>query len=122
MPLTFLFDEHLRGPLWQAVVRHNADAGLWLDVVCVGDPSDLPLASSDPAILQWAERENRLIVTEDRHTMPDHLQEHLHAGRHCPGILVLRQETPRQTLVDCLELIAYAGRPEEFRDAVTFVP
>jgi hypothetical protein len=122
MPLAFLFDEHLRGPLWQAVVRHNAAGGLWLDVVCVGDPADLPLGSSDSEILQWAERESRLVVTEDRHTMPAHLQEHLEAGRHCPGILILRQDSPRQTLVDCLELIAYAGRAEEFRDAVNFVP
>jgi hypothetical protein len=105
----------LRGPLWQAVARHNARGSLWLDVVCVGDPTDLPLAVSDLEILQWAQRENRLLVTEDRHTMPDHLREHLTAGRHSPGILILRQDTPRQVLVECLELIAYAGRAEEFR-------
>jgi hypothetical protein len=122
MPLAFLLDEHLRGPLWQAIVRHNATGGLWLDVVCVGDPADLALGASDPEILQWAERESRLVVTEDRHTMPAHLEEHLEAGRQCHGILILRQDSPRQTLVECLELIAHAGLPDEFRNAVHFIP
>jgi hypothetical protein len=54
--LCFLLDEHLRGPLWLAILRHNSQGGLPIDVVRVGDSPDLPLGSTDLDILLWAER------------------------------------------------------------------
>jgi hypothetical protein len=51
MPLAFLLDEHLRGPLWNAIQRHDLASPFRLDVARVGDPSDLPLGSDDDAIL-----------------------------------------------------------------------
>jgi hypothetical protein len=87
--LRFLLDEHLRGPLWLAVQRHNASGKLNLDVVRVGDPPDLPLQSDDPVILLWAEREDRILLTEDKHTVPGHLADHLKGGHHSPGVLMI---------------------------------
>jgi hypothetical protein len=83
--LRFLLDEHLRGVLWLAIIRHNAQGGLPIDAVRVGDPPDLPLGSSDPEILRWAEREGRILLTQDVHTMPGFLAQHLQAGNHSPG-------------------------------------
>ena len=46
MPLTYLLDEHLRGPLWRAIQRHNALGTDPLDAVRVGDVEDLLWAAS----------------------------------------------------------------------------
>src|SRR5262249_7068347 len=89
MALRFLLDEHLRGPLWRAIPRHIALGGLTLDVVRVGDPPDLPLGSDDPDILLWAERQERILITEDVHTMPGFLAKHLQAGHRSPGVFVI---------------------------------
>jgi len=70
--LRFLLDEHLRGPLWLAILRHNAQGGLPIDGARGGDASDLPLGSDDATIFLWAEREGRILLTEDVHTMPGH--------------------------------------------------
>src|SRR3990172_93648 len=95
MPLGFVLDEHLRGPLWLAILRHNLRGGeLALDVVRVGDPPDLPLAAGDASVLLWAEREARILITEDRQTMLGHLRDHLAAGHHSPGILIPRAGQP----------------------------
>ena len=51
----FLLDEHLRGFLWKAIRHHNLIGGDFIDAIRVGDPADLPLGSSDPDILIWAE-------------------------------------------------------------------
>jgi hypothetical protein len=48
--LPFLLDEHLRGPLWLAILRHNAQGGLLIDAARVGDAPDLPLGSDDATI------------------------------------------------------------------------
>ena len=63
MPLRFLLDENLRGGgLWQAIQKHNQVGIYPVDVIRVGDPSDLPLGASDPDILLWGERESRILL------------------------------------------------------------
>lgn len=120
--LRFLLDEHLRGPLWVAILRHNTRGGLPIDSVRVGDLSDLALGSDDPAILLWAEREGSILLTEDVHTMPGHLAGHLQAGHHSPGVLVVSVGCSIGQLVSWLELVAHAGDPADYADAVTCVP
>ena len=120
--LRFLLDEHLRGPLWLALVRHNLRGGLPVDVVRVGDPADLPLGSDDAIILRWTEREGRILLTEDVHTMPGHLARHLQATHHSPGILVVRTDCSIGQLVSSLEVIAHAAEPEEFEDSISYLP
>jgi len=66
MPLRYLLDENQRGVLWHVIQRHNARGIDPIDAQRVGDPADLPLGSEDPAILLWAEREQRILVTFGR--------------------------------------------------------
>jgi hypothetical protein len=120
--LRFLLDEHLRGPLWLAIVRHNGQGGLPIDAIPVGDPPDLPLASDDPAILLWAEREGRILITEDVHTMPGYLTDHLLAGHHSPGVFVISVGSSIGRLVSHLELVAHAGALVDYQDTITYVP
>jgi hypothetical protein len=122
MPLAFLLDEHLRGPLWQAIVRHNARGQGPLDVVRVGDAPDLPLGSSDAEVIVWAERASRILVSRDCRTLPVHLQSHLQGGRHSPGIILVPREFKVRVLVESLELIAYTSDSSEFSDAISYLP
>jgi hypothetical protein len=122
MALSFVLDEHLRGPLWQAILRHNLRGAEQLDVVRVGDTLELPLHIGDSEILLWVERESRILVTEDRHTMAGHLREHLAKGRHSPGILIIRPNQRMRALVECLVLIAHAGDAADFADLITYIP
>lgn len=122
MPIRFLLDEHLRGPLWLATQHHNASGGLSLDVVRVGDPGDLPLQSDDPTILLWAEREDRILITEDKHTMPGHLVKHLQSGHHSPGVFNISSGFSIGQLVAFLELAAHAGDPSDYADTITYIP
>src|SRR5262245_33446348 len=120
--LRFLLDEHLRGPLALAVLRHNAQGGLPIDAVRVGDPPDLPLGSDDPTILLWAEPEGRILLTEDVHTMPGYLAQHLQDGHHAPGIFVISTGCSIGQLVSHLELVAHAGEAADYEDTITYVP
>jgi hypothetical protein len=121
VPLAFLFDEHLRGPLWHAVQAHNLVGSNPLDVVRVGDPPDLPLGVDDPGVLLWTEREGRILVSNDHSTLPDHLQTHLDAGHHCPGIFLLRRGTSVSRILTYLELAAYASEPSEWENRIEYL-
>ena len=51
MDIRFLLDEQLRGQLWHALTRHNLRGSYPVDVVRVGDPTDLPQGTADPDVL-----------------------------------------------------------------------
>lgn len=122
MALRFVLDENQRGPLWRAVVRHNQLGVNTLDVVRVGDPPDLPLGSTDPDILSWTEREQRILVTFDKTTLARHLAEHLQAGRHSPGIFMLRRGSRPSQIMAHLALVAHASESWEWQDRIEFIP
>jgi hypothetical protein len=122
MALAFVLDENLRGSLWQAIYHHNALGHYLIDAVRVGDPPDLPLGSSDLDILSWAEREGRLIVSNDRSTMAAFLAHHLQASGHCRGLLLLRPNAVLSQIVFSLALIAHAGDPLMFEDNIEYIP
>lgn len=80
------------------------------------------MGSSDADILQWALREERIVVTGDRRSMPMYLAEHLRQGNTCPGVFIVRRGRLRREIIEYLELAAYAGDVGEFQDVVTFIP
>jgi hypothetical protein len=118
MALRYALDEHLRGPPWRALQWHNSAGVYPLDVLRVGDLVDLPLGILDPELLLWAELEQRILVTHDPDTMPNHLA----AGRHSPGVFMIRPRTTLPQIVIYLRDAAYASEPEEWQDRIQFIP
>jgi len=118
----FLFDENIPSRLFRAVQRHNGRGQDPLDVVRVGEPDDLPLSSDDRTILAWAEREGRILVSEDKATMPAHLDSHLKAGYRSPGVFLVRPGATIPKLIEFLVLVGYASEGEEWENRVEFVP
>lgn len=120
--LSYVLDEQLRGPLWSAIQRHNSQAIHPLNAVRVGGPAGLPLGTPDPALLLWAEREDRVPVSMDWKTLAGHLAHHLQTGHHSPGIFSIRRRRSLAQIVDHLVLAAYASLPDEWRDRIEFIP
>lgn len=102
--------------------RHNHQSEYSIDAARVGDPLDLPLGSADPEILLWAEREDRIFITLDANTIPNHLAEHLKASWHSPGVFIIRQQTSLASVISFLEAVAHASEAHEWRDTLNYVP
>jgi hypothetical protein len=108
--------------LWKTIQRHNHQSEYSIDAARVGDLPDLPLGLADAEILLWAERQNRIIITLDVNTIPNHLAEHLKAGRHSPGVFIIRQETSLTRVISFLEAVAHASEAHEWQDNLHYVP
>jgi hypothetical protein len=122
MAVRFVLDENIRGPLWDAIQAHKRGGIDLIDAVRVGDPFDLPLTTPDPAILIWAQREARVLVTTDKKSMPGHLLGHFQSGHHSPGIFIIRSQCTIPQLVSLLASVANSSEPSEWADLITFIP
>ncbi len=122
MPIRFLLDENLPGRLLSAFLRHNAIGMDPIDAIRVGDPLDLPRGTQDPEILAWAEDAGRILVSHDLSTLPIFLADHLHSGRHSPGIFLIRHGASLRQVLDFLVLVAHASEPWEWADRYQFIP
>jgi hypothetical protein len=116
--LKYLLDENVDDSLRSALHSHWPDMIVWR----VGQPAAPRCGTPDPEILVWCETKGFTLVTNNRESMPVHLQEHLAAGRHVPGILTLNPRmTVRETL-DELALIWVASDPIQFVDQIIYLP
>ena len=122
MSLAFLLDENLPGRFVRAIERHTARGIDVVDVVCVGEPEDLPFGTDDPTLLKWAEQQERILVTEDKHTMPGHLADHLAAGSDSPGVFLVRPRASVPEVLEFLVLVAHVSEATEWKNRTEFIP
>jgi hypothetical protein len=94
-----------------------------IDVLRVGDNGAPPLATADPDILRYITAEERLLVTDNRSTMPDYLISHYHAGNPAHwGILWIRPDSSLSQIAATLHLIWAASDAAEWIDQTDWIP
>jgi hypothetical protein len=111
-------DEDTPGAIRDQLLRRQPE----MEVVAVGDEMAPAYGTLDLHLLQWIEREGFVLVSRNRRTLPGHLREHLEAGGHVPGIFLLRRRSALGQIIDDLILIWGAGRPDEYRDQLVYLP
>ena len=116
--INFLLDENVNPRLQRAVRSHPNPP----TVRRVGRLEAPPRGTLDPEILLWCEANDFVLVTKNRASMPVHLREHLQAGRHVPGILILSNKLALGETAEDLYLIAVASQPEEYADLIRHLP
>ena len=112
----YLFDEDLNGRIVRGVRRRIPD----LDSTTVQE-ADLPEAS-DPAVLDWAAAQGRIVITHDHRTLRTCAEERLKLGLPMTGLILVRQATGLGQVIDDLVLIAEASNAEEWEGKIVFLP
>ncbi|MCI0523631.1 MAG: DUF5615 family PIN-like protein [Acidobacteria bacterium] len=116
--IKYLLDEHVNPRLRKALKRSAPDIVVWR----VGDPGAPQLSAPDPEILLWCEERGFSLVTNNRESMPVHLQKHLAEGRHVPGIFTLNPNLTIGETAEELVLIWGASEAEEYADQLNYLP
>lgn len=114
----FLLDENV--PLTFQSQLEQLDPEL--KVYVVGDDPAPPKGTPDPDILNWLEANDCLLITNNRASMPVHLQSHLAQGRHVLGIIQLPKRASMGTILDDVLLIGTASLPNEYLDQIVYLP
>jgi hypothetical protein len=118
MTIRYLIDEDM-SPRWIKAIRR---AHPEIDVLRVGDTSAPPLGTLDPAILLWCEQHERILITQDRTMMPQHLTDHHAAGYEHWGVLWVHEWASMGQVIEALYEIAAASEAEEWRNRAEWIP
>lgn len=118
MKVRFLLDENLSNRIKLALLRRNPD----IDILCVGDPDAPPLGTLDPDVLRYVELSQRLLVTGNRKSMPEHLESHWEEGGRIWGLFWVRPKTPIGQLAQTLFLVWETTEAEEWIDKLDWIP
>lgn len=78
--------------------------------------------SEDPALLELAAQQDRILITHDRHTMTHHFWERLAAGNSSPGLFVVPQQSAIGAIIESLLVVWSASQAEEWRNRVEYLP
>ena len=91
-------------------------------VYAIGDGVAPPKGTSDPDILSWIETHGCMLITNNRSTMPAHLEAHLARGQHVPGIVQLPRRMNVGLILENLLLIWGTSLPNEYQDQIVYLP
>lgn len=94
--IQYLLDENVDPILRKALPQKCPEMVVWY----VGEAGVLPKGTLDPEILVWCEQNETILVTNNRASMPVHLQSHLAAGQHIPGIFVLNTKMNVEQIIN----------------------
>ena len=78
-------------------------------------------AAPDPDVLEWAARENRLLLSHDFDTLIGHAWDRVRAALPMPGVVAVRQGMATGRVIEELVLIAGASEDGEWANQVLFV-
>jgi hypothetical protein len=91
-----------------------------IDVVRVQDAG--LSGADDPAVLEWAAREGRIVMTHDISTLVSFAFERVASGRPMPGVFAARSSGPIGSTIEDLVLLAECSVHEEWDGQVRFLP
>lgn len=104
----------------ELIIRNLRQRLPGIDIVRVQDVGLRTL--DDPAILEWAANNNRLLLTHDKKTMPNFAYQRVYKGLSMPGVFVISDSASRVTIVENLITILQASNEDDWKDDVTFLP
>ncbi len=114
--LRFAADENFKGAILRGLLRRNPD----LDIVRV---QDVGLSEEDDdVILEWAAKENRILLTHDVTTVSDFAYQRVRAGKPMPGVLEVGRFVAIGQAIEDILLVAELSREGEWEGRVLYLP
>jgi Domain of unknown function (DUF5615) len=109
-------DENFNADIVRGLRRRLPD----LDIVHVQDAG--LSGADDPAVLEWAAHDGRVLLTHDISTLVSFAFERVTARRAMPGVFAARSTGPIGSTIEDLVLLAQCSEEAEWEGRVLFLP
>ena len=111
-----LADENFHGDVLRGLLRVEPK----LDILRVQDTGYHQAA--DPVVLEWAEEENRVLLTHDVHTMTKYAYDRIRAGLPLSGVIEVREDLPIGQAIEEILITVLASKPDELANRIIYIP
>lgn len=115
MRIRFQADADLDGRIVRGLKRRSRD----IDIRTAASAGFAGL--KDPEVLRLSTEDNRVLVSQDRRTMPAHFAEYL-ATANSSGVILLREAISLAVAIEELVLIWTASEAEEWINHLAWIP
>ena len=114
--IRFICDEDFNNRILRGLLLRQTE----LDIVRV---QDTQLAGAkDPAILEWAAREHRVLLTHDVSTMTRHAQERIESGQSIAGVIEVPQSLSIGRAIEDILTIVVCSSVQELENQIQYLP
>ncbi len=114
--LKFVADENFNNTIVRGLLRRNPN----LDIVRV---QDVGLSGADdPAVLEWAAQENRLLLTHDVATITHYAYERVQSGKPMPGVFEVNRSVSISSAIEDILLLGECSLEDEWEGQVRYLP
>lgn len=114
--LKIVLDENLNGRIYRGLQRVCDD----LDAVRVQDVG--LQGEDDPAVLEWAAENGRVLVSHDLNTIPMFAHQRTANGEPMFGLIMIPESMPIGSAIEELQLVIECTSNEEFQNKVEYLP
>ena len=114
--LALAADENFNDDIVRGALRRKPD----LNIVRVQDAG--LSGADDPAVLEWAAQQGRVIFTHDASTMTHHAHERVRNGQPMPGVFEVDRGVPIAQAIEDIVLLAECSLEGEWEGQVRYLP
>lgn len=109
-------DENFNNNVVRGVLRQKTD----VDMVRI---QDVGLSGADdPAVLDWAARQGRILLTHDVSTITKYAYERIEAGQAMPGVFEVSRTAPIGQVIEDLVLLVECSLEGEWEGQIIYLP
>ena len=114
--LFLIADENFNNAIVRGLLRVKPD----LDIVRVQDVG--LFSADDPTVLEWAAKEDRVLLTHDVTTITKYAYERAHAGKYMPGVIEVTRKVPLGTAIDEILYLVDVCKSGELDGQIVYLP
>ncbi len=114
--IKFITDEDFDNHILRGLLRRQPH----LDIIRIQD-TDLA-GAKDPAILNWASQEQRILLTHDVSTMTKHAYELIRLKKAMAGMIAVPQTMPIGQAIEDILTILECCPSDELRNQIFYLP
>lgn len=112
----FFADENFNNDIVRGLLLRQPDT----DLLRIQDTEIL--GADDPAVLEWAGTNNRIILTHDRATMPNFAYRRVASGKPMPGVFAISDRMQIAEVITELLLVINCSDAQEWDQIVLYFP
>lgn len=114
--LLLVSDENFNNDIVRGLLRRKPG----LDIIRVQDAG--LRGADDPAVLEWAAQEGRVVLTHDAATMAHFAFERVRANQPMPGVIEVADDLPIGAVIEDVLFLSEYSEQREWEGQVIYLP